>query len=102
MANEFQPTLKSTYKEDLQKYAKDYEVSKTTTQDYSGREIIDQRVNRNPGSRDYNNAMEYAKVIISKPNERKIIARENKIDQNDEEALLKFITNDILNAIPDE
>jgi len=102
MANEFQPTLKSTYKEDLQKYAKDYEVSKTTTGDYSGTVITDQRVNRNPGSRDYNNAMEYAKVIISKPNERKIIARENKIDQNDEEALLKFITNDILNAIPDE
>jgi len=102
LANEFQPTLKSTYKEDLQKYAKDYEVSKTTTQDYSGREIIDQRVDRRPGSRDYNNAMEYAKVIISKPNERKIIARNNNLDPNDEQGMLKFITTDILNAIPDE
>jgi len=101
MANEFQPTLKSTYKEDLQKYAKDYEVSKTVTGDYSGRVIEDQRVNRKPGSRDYNNAMEYAKVIISKPNERKIIARNNNLDPNDEQGLLKFITNDILNAIPD-
>ncbi len=93
---------KSTYNEDLLKYQSKYKVDKTTTGDATGRVITDQRVDRKEGSKDYNNALEYAQAILSKDNERKIIARSHNIDPNDTKALEKFVTNDLLNSLPSE
>ena len=90
---------KSTYNEDLLKYQQKYKVDEITTKDANGREVVDQRVNRTVGSKDYNNALEYAQSILSKENERKIIAREHNIDPNDAQKLQEFVTNDILNSL---
>lgn len=102
LINEFNAPPKSTYKEDLLKYAQAYKTSSTKTTDASGRTIFDKRVDRKPGSRDYNNAMEYAKTILVKPHERNKIAKISGIDVNDEQKLLEYATKDILQAIPDE
>lgn len=90
---------KSTYNDDLLKYQQKYKVDEITTKDANGREVVDQRVNRTVGSKDYNNALEYAQSILSKENERKIIAREHNIDPNDAQKLQEFVTNDVLNSI---
>lgn len=93
------PLKKSTYNDDLLKYQSKYKVDETTTRDKNGLEITDQRVDRTVGSKDYNNAREYAQGIISKQNEREILAREHNIDPNDTEALIDFVTNDALNSL---
>jgi hypothetical protein len=93
------PLKKSTYNDDVLKFASKYKIDETTTKDMSGREIIDQRVDRSEGSKDYDNALEYAQGILSRENERKIIAREHNIDVNDDKKLEEFVVNDLLNGL---
>jgi hypothetical protein len=98
-ASSLNPLKKSTYNDDVLKFASKYKIDETTTKDMNGRETIDQRVNRTVGSKDYNNAMEYAQGILSRENEKKIISREHNIDINDDKKLQEFVVNDLLNGL---
>lgn len=99
MKENLTPELKSNYRDIVAKFHKEYVPDRTVTVDSNGREIVDQRVKMEKGSKDYLNAQENAKAILMQPQERKAVAKIAGLSPDNYEGLLDYATTDLLRGV---
>lgn len=102
MKENLTPELKSDYRGIVAKFHKEYVPDRTVTVDADGREIVDQRVKMEKGSKDYLNAQENAKAILMQPQERKAVAKIAGLSPDNYEGLLDYATTDLLRGVKSE
>ena len=102
MKENLTPELKSNYRDVVAKFHKEYVPDRTVTVDSNGREIVDQRVKMEKGSKDYLNAQENAKAILMQPQERKAVAKIAGLSPDNYEGLLDYATTDLLRGVKSE
>lgn len=100
LKNNLQPDLKSVYKDEVAKFAKEYKPDTTETKSASGRTIYTQKVDMRPGSKDYVNAEEKAIALLSNPYEMKKVAGFAGLPITDTEGIIKYAVNDLLKGVP--